>query len=189
VHQILAIDLGTETLTAVALGREPAEPGVMARPPRARKEPVVTPALLARAWGVLGLVSAALVRGGFFFVLVRAGWSPGEAVGRGAPLHRAYLEATTVSFLGIVACQIGTALAARSERASLRSIGLGSNPLLLWGIAFELAFAAAVVYVPFLQRIFGKAAPPPEALAVIAVFPLVVWAVDELRRRMAPALA
>lgn len=34
VMQILAIDLGTETLPALALGREPAEPGLMARPPR-----------------------------------------------------------------------------------------------------------------------------------------------------------
>ena len=35
--QILAIDLGTETLPALALGREPAEPGLMDRPPRARR--------------------------------------------------------------------------------------------------------------------------------------------------------
>src|SRR5581483_2704880 len=34
VLQILAIDLGTETLPALALGREPAEPGLMAAPPR-----------------------------------------------------------------------------------------------------------------------------------------------------------
>ncbi len=34
VLQILAIDLGTETLPALALGREAAEPGLMARPPR-----------------------------------------------------------------------------------------------------------------------------------------------------------
>ena len=34
VLQILAIDLGTEILPALALGREPAEPGLMERPPR-----------------------------------------------------------------------------------------------------------------------------------------------------------
>jgi hypothetical protein len=38
VLQILAIDLGTETLPALALGREPAEPGLMDRPPRPRGE-------------------------------------------------------------------------------------------------------------------------------------------------------
>ena len=39
----------------------------------------------------------------------------------------------------MVACQVGTAFAARTERASLRSVGVFSNRLLLWGIAFELA--------------------------------------------------
>ena len=36
VLQLLAFDVGTETLPALALGREPAEPGLMQRPPRAR---------------------------------------------------------------------------------------------------------------------------------------------------------
>ena len=64
-----------------------------------------------------------------------------------------------MTFLGIVACQIGTALAARTQQASLRQIGLLSNPLLLWGIAFEIVFAAAVVLLPPLQPVFGTTAP------------------------------
>ncbi|HET7269736.1 MAG TPA: cation-transporting P-type ATPase, partial [Rubrobacter sp.] len=59
VMQILAIDLGTETLPALALGREPAEPGVMSRPPRLREKGIIDRAMLARAWGWLGLVEAA----------------------------------------------------------------------------------------------------------------------------------
>ena len=43
VLQILAIDLGTEILPALALGREPAEPGLMARPPRRQPEGVIRP--------------------------------------------------------------------------------------------------------------------------------------------------
>jgi magnesium-transporting ATPase (P-type) len=78
VLQILAIDLGTETVPALALGREPAEPGLMRRPPRARSEGVIRREMLARAWGWMGLVSAALVLGGFFSVLLRVGWSPGD---------------------------------------------------------------------------------------------------------------
>src|SRR5574339_246940 len=61
VLQILAIDLGTETLPALALGREPAEPGLMSRPPRLRSEGVIRPVMLLRAWGLLGTLSAALV--------------------------------------------------------------------------------------------------------------------------------
>ena len=143
--QILAVDLGTETLPALALGREPAERGLMDQPPRPRDEGVIRRQMLVRAWLFLGGISALLVMGGFFYALLRAGWSPGDATGDGAPLHHAYLEATTMTFLGIVACQVGTALAARTERRSLREVGLTTNRLLLWGIAFELAFAAAVV--------------------------------------------
>ena len=43
VLQLLAFDIGTETLPALALGREPAEPGIMQRPPRDRSEGVIRP--------------------------------------------------------------------------------------------------------------------------------------------------
>ena len=182
VMQILAIDLGTETLPALALGREPAEPGVMSRPPRPREKGIIDRAMLARAWGWLGLVEAALVTGGFFFVLYSAGWSPGEPVGPGSPLHGTYLAATTMTFAGITACQVGTAFAARTSRASLREIGIFSNKFLLWGSLFELIFAAAVIYLPSLQAVFGTNSLGVRELATLAVFPLIVWGTDELRR-------
>ncbi|HEU4702164.1 MAG TPA: HAD-IC family P-type ATPase, partial [Conexibacter sp.] len=180
--QILAIDLGTETLPALALGRDPPEPGTMRRPPRPRHEGVITGAMLWRAWGFLGLISAALVLGGFFAVLLAAGWSLGDDVAAGSSLHDAWLQATTITFAGIVSCQLGTAFAARTERASLFSVGVLRNRLLLWGIAFELLFTAAVVYVPFMQDVFGTAALAPWMVALIAPFGLVVWGADELRR-------
>jgi calcium-translocating P-type ATPase len=184
VMQILAIDLGTETLPALALGREPAEPGIMERPPRPRERGILDRPMLTRAWLWLGLLEAALVTAGFFWVLRRGGWTSGDPTGSGSPLHEAYLTATTMTFAGITFCQVGTAFASRTTHASLRSIGVFSNRLLLWGIAFELAFAACVVYVPLLQRVFGTAALGPEELAVLAVFPVIVWGSDELRRRV-----
>jgi calcium-translocating P-type ATPase len=182
VLQILAIDLGTETLPALALGREPAEPGLMQRAPRRRTQGVISREMLARAWGWLGLTSAILVMAGFFAVLWRAGWAPGDPTGPGTPLNHAYREATTATFAGIVACQIGTAFASRTESASLREVGLLTNPLLLWGIAFELAFTAALIYLPPLQQLFGTAALGPVTLAIITPFPFAVWGVDELHR-------
>jgi calcium-translocating P-type ATPase len=182
VVQILAIDLGTETLPAIALGREPAEPGVMERRPRPRSEGLIRRSMLVRAWVFLGLISAALALGAFFVTLLGAGWSPGDDVSSGSPLHDDYLKATTMTFAAIVVCQIGTALAARTERASLRSIGLFSNPLLLWGFLFEVAFLAALVYVPFLQTAFGTAALGVEDWLLLAPLPAVVWGADELRR-------
>jgi calcium-translocating P-type ATPase len=182
VLQILAIDLGTETLPALALGREPAEPGLMERPPRARTRGVIDRQLLLRAWLLLGAVSALLVMAAFFFTLWRGGWHPGAPTGAGSPLHHVYLEATTATFVGIVACQVGTAFAARTERAALRTVGLLSNRLLLLGIGFELAFTAALLYVTPVAGIFGTVPLPAATLALLAAFPVLVWASDELLR-------
>ena len=182
VLQILAIDLGTEILPALALGREPAEPGLMERPPRPRSESVIQRALLVRAWVYLGLIEAALVMAGFFYVLLDAGWSPGEDVSSGTPLHDGYLRATTMTFAGIVACQIGVAVAARTERVSLRTVGVFSNRMLLWGILSEILFVAAIVYEPHLQDIFATRSLSATEIAVLACFPIIVWGSDEIRR-------
>jgi magnesium-transporting ATPase (P-type) len=182
VLQILAIDIGTETLPALALGREPAEPGAMVRPPRPRRERIIRRDLLLRAWLLLGGPSAVLVLAGYFWVLEAGGWVPGADVGVGSRLHHTYLQATTMTFLGIVACQVGTAFAARTERASLRQVGLLTNRLLLAGIAFELVFAAAIVLIPWVDTGLGMALPPARQLTVLPLFPLLVWGVDEAVR-------
>ena len=190
VLQILAIDIGTEIFPALALGREPAEPGIMDRRPRPESERLIRGSLLLRAWGLLGGVSAVLVTAGYFWVLTLGGWTAGADVSDTSELHEVYLQATTMTFLGIVACQVGTAFAARTERSSIFEVGPFTNRLLLWGIAFELAFSAALVGLPGLSSMLGMVAPPVQALAVLPLFPLLVWGVDEivraLRRRTSP---
>ena len=182
VMQILAIDLGTDTLPALALSREPAEPGLMDRSPRPRTQGVISRRMLARAWGFLGLISATLVMTGFFVTLRHAGWHAGAATGPGSLLHHAYQQATTVAWLGIVACQVGTAFAVRTDHVSLRSVGVFSNRFLLGAIGVALAFAAALIYLPALNSIFGTAPLNPAQLATVAPFPFIVWGADELRR-------
>jgi calcium-translocating P-type ATPase len=182
VLQILAVDLGTETLPALALGREKAEPGIMARPPRPRGRGVVDRRMLLRAWALMGTVSAVLGLGLFLLVLLHAGWSPGAPTGPGTALHTAYVQATTASFAAIVACQIGTAMAARADRTSLRRIGPASNRMLLAGIAFEIVFAGLLIYVPGFQDVFGTAPLPAWVLVLLLPMPILVWAVDEVYR-------
>jgi len=182
VMQILAIDLGTDTLPALALSREPAEPGLMDRQPRPRRKGVISGGLLARSWGFLGLISATLIMAGFFLTLRHGGWYPGAPTGPGSPLNNAYRQATTVAWLGIVACQVGTAFAVRTDHASLRSVGVFTNRFLLAGIAAALAFAAALVYLPAMHGVFGTEALTPAQLAIVAPFPFIVWGADEIRR-------
>jgi magnesium-transporting ATPase (P-type) len=182
VLQLLAFDVGSETLPSLALGRDPAEPGIMARPPRPANEGVIRPPMLMRAWLFLGLLVAGLQMGGFFFVLLSAGWHPGAPVDAGHPLHHAYLQATTMSFVGMIAGQIGTAFAVRTRRASLRSIGAFSNRYLLLAIAGVILFAALFVYAPPLQSLLDTAALPARDLLFLLPYPFIVLGADELRR-------
>ena len=180
--QLLAFDVGSETLPALALSREPAEPGLMERAPRPRSEGVIRGPMLVRAWLFLGLIVAALQMGGFFYVLTQAGWSPGDQVGPGTPLHHAYQQATTMTFFGMIAGQIGTAFAVRTQRASLRSIGVFSNRFLIIAIAAELVLAAFFIYAPPMQALLGTASLPAKYLLITLPYPFIVWGADELRR-------
>jgi magnesium-transporting ATPase (P-type) len=189
---LLAFDVGTETLPSLALGRDPAEPGVMQRPPRSRNEGVIRRPMLVRAWLFLGVIVSLLSLSCFFIVLTQSGWDSGDPTGAGSRFHHAYLQATTMTFLAMIAGQVGTAFAVRTQRASLGQIGLFSNPCLLLAILAELVLAAIIVYAPPLQDLLATAAPPPEYLLLLLPCPVIVWGADELRRlltrrRRAPA--
>jgi calcium-translocating P-type ATPase len=179
---LLAFDVGTETLPSLALGRDPAERGIMRRPPRRRAENVITKPMLLRAWLFLGVLLALLSLACFFIVLCASGWHPGDSVATGARFHEAYRQASTMTFLAIIAGQIGTAFAVRTQRASLRGMALFSNRYLLLAIVAEIALAAAIVYAPPLQSLLGSAAPPPRALLLLLPCPLIVWGADQLRK-------
>ena len=180
--QLLAFDVGSETLPALALSRDPAEPGIMERAPRPRDQGVIRFPMLLRAWLFLGLLVAVLAAGGYFLVLLRAGWRPGISVEAGSPLYHAYRQATTMTLLGMITGQIGTAFAVRTQRASLWSVGVFSNRYLLAGIAAEIALAAVFVYLPLFQSLLGTEPLPPSDLLFLLPFPFIVWGADELRR-------
>lgn len=61
-------------------------------------------------------------------------------------------------------------------------MGLFSNRLLVYGIGFELALAALIIYAPPLQAVLGTAALTPQTVLLTVPFPFVVWGADELRR-------
>ncbi len=192
VLQILAIDLGTETVPALALGVEPPEPGIMSRPPRGKKEHLLNREILIRAYVWLGSIEAVLVTSAFIFVLFRGGWVPGtpDISAASSPLHDLYLEATTMTFLGIVAAQIGTVFASRTHRVSVFTVGLFSNRWVLVGIVFEVLVAALLMYVPLFADFFGMAALGPLEWAIALSFAPVILFADEgrkwlLRRREA----
>jgi Ca2+-transporting ATPase len=179
VLQILAIDLGTETLPALALGVERAEPDVMSRPPRRRAEHLLDVATLRRGYVFLGGMSTVVVLAAFFAFLLQHGWYWGE---RNAPNAAIGAGASTVVFLGIVILQVGNAFACRTERASAFARGLLSNRFLLWGVVCELLFAAALIYIAPFQALFGTAAIDPRWWLVLAAFICPVFLAEETRK-------
>jgi potassium/sodium efflux P-type ATPase len=155
VMQILAIDLGTDIVPALALGSEPPEPGLMERPPRNVKEHAVTLPLLARAYLWLGPVEGLAAMAAFYFQY----WTNGYA-GQWLDLPSSgtlYKSATAMALAAVVATQIGNLFAQRSERISALRLNPFINRLLWVGIGTELALAALLVYAPFLQPAFGTA--------------------------------
>jgi len=179
IMQILAVDLGTDMLPALALGAERPAPGGMARPPRPRRERLLSWPLLARAYLFLGVLEAAAAMAAFFFVLARGGWSYAEPLAVSDPL---YLAATAACFGAIVAMQVVNVFLCRHASRSAFDFGLFSNPLMLWGIAFELGLAAAIIYTPLGNEVFGTA--PLDAVLWLFVLPfaLAMLAAEEARK-------
>jgi len=184
VMQILAIDLGTDMLPALALGTEAPEPGIMERPPRSQKERLVTGRLLVRSQLFLGTIQSAACMAAFFFLYWSFGWRPGMTLGiddpagtgfgmTGAQIAQAwhvtnpamlsalaiggtaiYVLATTMTHGAVMTTQIGNGFAQRTNVQSIFKVGFMSNTFMLWGILAEMVIFCLLVYVPVLANVF-----------------------------------
>jgi sodium/potassium-transporting ATPase subunit alpha len=85
--QILAVDLGTDMLPALALGSEKPTPGIMKQPPRKLNERLLNFPLIARAYLFLGPLEAVACMFGFFWVLNLGGWTWGSTLAPSDPLY------------------------------------------------------------------------------------------------------
>ena len=155
VMQILAVDLGTDLIPALALGTEKPEPGIMNKPPRPRDERLLTTGLLTRAYGYLGVIQGILSLAAFFFVYWLDGWRPSLGVSAMVDTGSIYVMATTACFMTIVATQIGNGFACRTERESIFKVGFTTNRFYLWGILTEIVLVLIFFYVPPLPNFFG----------------------------------
>jgi len=192
VMQILAVDLGTDILPALALGAEKPEPGLMDRPPRDPKERLVNRALILRSLLWLGSIQTLLCFSGFFFYYWTMGYRDLPHLPRPDLLPYGerllskdglvYVTATSMFHAGVVATQIGNALACRTERSSVFSVGLWSNRLLLAGFAAELAIMAAMLYVPPLRHIFEEGPLPLQYWLFLMCYPPVMFLAEEGRK-------
>jgi len=161
IMQILAIDLGTDMIPALALGVEKAEPGVMDRSPRPREERLLNAKVLTRAYLFLGPLEAGVCMLGFFFMFFQNGFAYDSIVAwgkKGISFYQdkiVYIKATTMTHIGVIATQIGNGFAVRTNKESVFKIGLFSNKLLLWGILVEIIGIIILVNVSPFQQWFN----------------------------------
>jgi P-type Ca2+ transporter type 2C len=187
VMQILAIDLGTDMIPALALGTEAPEPGIMTRPPRSQKERLVTGRLLIRSQLFLGSIQAVACMAAFYFLYWTYGWRPGMdmfAVGALAVGgSTVYILATTMTHGAVMTTQIGNGFAQRTNVQSIFKVGFFSNTFLLWGILVEILMFCALVYIPGLAQVFhhGPIRLWPDWAFLFALAPTLLIA-DEIRK-------
>lgn len=191
--QILAIDLGTDMVPALALGAEEPEAGILLQPPRKKSKPLLDKSLLLRAYCFLGLLEGLAGMTGFLLVWWANGYGLTEVqainaaiLARSAsPTQMAiYYQATTVTLAVIVACQTGNVFACRSERTSIFRLGFFSNPLIWLGIAVEWALILLIIYVVPLQKIFAVAPLTSWQWLLLILFPPLILMADELQKRI-----
>lgn len=179
VMQILAVDLGTDIMPALALGVEPPEKGIMLQRPRPKGQKLLDLKTLSKAYLFLGPIEATLCLIAFFGAYWFRGWTPGTDL---ADTGAIYAAATTMSFAGIVASQIGNVFACRTETASVWSVGIFSNRFVLISIAMEAALTLTLIYTPFLAEVFGFGPLGMKDLLLLSAFPVIMLAIAEGRK-------
>jgi magnesium-transporting ATPase (P-type) len=182
VMQILAIDLGTDLVPALALGAEPPEPGVMERPPRRLAEHVITRALLLRAYAWLGVIQSLVALAAFYSLYWTHGyWGQWLDLPGSGPLYR---MATAMTLASVVVTQMGNLFAQRTESISVFRMRWGRNRLVWVGMATELALLALLLYVPVLQRLFDTAPLPLHNWLFLFAWTPILLIADEGRKAL-----
>jgi magnesium-transporting ATPase (P-type) len=173
VRQILAIDMGTDILPALALGIEKPEPDIMNCPPRHKSQPLLDRGLLVRSFLWLGLIEAGLCYVGFLTTYLFSGNAAILDIAIFNTIRWPHfftisgdvnVIAQTVFLAGVVTAQIGNAFACRTSKAHITQMGWGSNKILLSGILLALVLLAGLIYLPPFARAFDN-----------QVFPLILW--------------
>jgi magnesium-transporting ATPase (P-type) len=175
VLQILALDIGTDLLPALALGAEPASERVMQGP--LHKGALIDGVLMRRAFLVLGPAEAIVEMGVFVAVLIGGGWAYGMVPG---PALLALASGS--AFATVVLGQLANAFACRSASRRVGLWSLRGNRLLLWAIGAELVFLVVILAWPALAEVLGGSMPDPTGWALALLVVPAVFAVDALHK-------
>jgi Ca2+-transporting ATPase len=135
--QLLVLNLITDGAPALALGVEKGDPDIMDRAPRPVNQPIINRDM------VIGIAVQTVAITLSVLVAFRIGLSAGEA------------HARTMAFATLSISELLRAYTSRSERFSLWAIGPFTNKWMQWAVLLSLVILLAIIYVPFLDPVFG----------------------------------
>jgi Ca2+-transporting ATPase len=161
---ILWINLVTDGLPALALTAEPAERGVMQRPPRPPQESLFSHGMWQHMIWV-GLLMAGLT-------LFAQAWA----------YHTGSSHWQTMAFTVITLSQLGHVMAIRSEKESLFSMGIFSNKPLALAVVVTFLLQMATIYVPAFNPIFKTEPLSMSELVLCLVLSSVVFFAVEFEK-------
>jgi Ca2+-transporting ATPase len=166
--QILWVNLTTAILLGMTLAFEPKEPGIMERPPRDPKEPLLTPNLAFRIF----LVGAILCLGALslFFLAIHSGRT--EEIAR------------TIAVNFFVVGELFYLFNCRSLYYPFTKIGVLSNPPLLLGASVMVVLQLLYTYLPLMHTLFQS--QPITALDWLSVCALsaLLYGIIELEKTL-----
>ncbi|MHA7649377.1 cation-translocating P-type ATPase [Mycobacterium sp. ML4] len=178
VLQIIALDLGTDTLSAVALGAEPPAKHLLEGPPVHGR--LMNRTVLRRAFGLLGPLEAVLSLAAFIVSLLALGWRPGNPFPTGHELA----AASGAAFITVVLAQTANVFACRSSSRWPGALGWFTNRLLVPAALAGLAISLIELWVPPVARLLGQWNPPIWGWVVALASMPVLLAVDALDKRL-----
>ena len=151
----------TDGLPGLAMGVEPAEGDTMRRPPYRPDENIFGRGMARHILWAGFLIGLVPLGAGYWY------WRAGEPAWQ------------TILFTTLALSQMGHALAIRTGRDSLFTVGLLSNKPLLGAVALTFVLQLAVVYFPFAQSVFKTTGLTVEHLLLsLALSTVVFWAVE-----------
>jgi len=157
--QILWVNLVTDSLPALALGMEPAEPGIMQRKPRRKEEGIFAPGMK------LSIFAEGIVIGAITLIAFYLGYSTDQELaakivaGFGFAVNNPSLAiGRTMAFGALSLSQLFHVFNFRSVRNSIFRSGMKQNYFLIGAALISGLIQVAVMTIPFFQNIF-KAAP------------------------------
>jgi sodium/potassium-transporting ATPase subunit alpha len=177
--QALSVDMGTDSLAALGLGIERPNPDVMRLPPRPQKERLLNLPVALRAYLFLGVIEATAAMAAYFFVLWRQGWRFGQDLAPSDPL---YLQASTACLSAIVVLQVVNVFLCRSSVRSVFVTGFFDNPLILGGVALEIAILLFISYTPWGNALIGTMPVPAELWPFLLPFAAAMLLCEEARK-------